>query len=314
MKCELMFTLRTAWFTCGVLAISALAASANQLQPPFRLPPPPFQTAAQTLAASQYWRTHSIGMAHPERQTPAEAAASRYWQTHPTHGHQGQPGFIPRYDPTPMGLERRDLVQPNSPCPQLIGTPNPQQICCKNGICNDIPDVVVYTDCLGTVSCVWADDGSGNHPYGRGGQCTGDAGGCFVGVHKGAPSGNCDKDSMAVGDTVGLVGGKPRTIVDINEIFQADGLPMNSNGTISVSSHVWGFIYKDNANQYWVQIDPAYQWTVSWSASVNAWGMSFGVSLNPPTGSPPRGPLNTSPKAPSGQLHVQCFTQGNLWN
>jgi len=113
---------------------------------------------------------------------------------------------------------------------------------------------------------------------------------------------------------LGLWGGQLRSVVDINEIFQADGLPFSSpDGQLTVNSHVWGWIYKDNANQFWIQINPAFNWTVAFSAEINAWAASFGISLNAPTGTAPRGPFKLPPAVPSGQRYAQCWTKGNSW-
>jgi len=290
-----------------------VARSQPALAPPFRLPAPPFQTQAQTEAGSRYWRTHSIPWP-VERQTAAEAAASRYWQTHPTYGHQGQPGFVPRYDPNAdMRLLNAGRAQPNNGCP-LVRGPNPQILCCKNGQCDYYPDVVAYTDCLGAYSCVWGSDSFGNHPWAGGSSCRNNPDGCSVGVHKGNPSGSCDKNSAAVGDNLGFVGGKLRQVVDTNEIFRADGLPFRApDGSITVPQHIFAFVYKDQANNYWIQINPGFTWTPTISASVNAWGASFGLSLNAPTGTPPQGPLASPPGAAQGEKYAQCFTNGNLW-
>jgi len=111
-------------FALAALSFFAIPAHGNPVvvstqpvvAPPFRLPSPPFQTAAQTEAASRYWRTHSIGRNHAEQQTSAEATASRYWQTHPTYGHQGQPGFVPRYNPfADTALVRPQSARPDAP-------------------------------------------------------------------------------------------------------------------------------------------------------------------------------------------------------
>ncbi|MBC5800074.1 MAG: hypothetical protein GIX03_03750 [Candidatus Eremiobacteraeota bacterium] len=256
-----------------------IAGSRPVVAIPFRLPPlppPPFQTAAQLAAANQYWATHSIPFNHAERQTPAEAAASRYWQLHPRNGQADH------FD-----------VRPNDYCPQLQRTaqgrvkPNVGQ--CPPPVGS--PDFMQQGGCY-TVFCSW-DDFADKGPSGPA-TCYRDDGYsdgvCNVAVHRGPifDHDTCDQQSMAVGDTVGQVGGKPRTIVDENEIFQADGLPYNHNGVLTVSSHVWGWIYKDNAGQFWTQINPAFQWTSSFSTSINAWGSTLGISLNAPTGSAPK--------------------------
>ena len=93
----------------------------------------------------------------------------------------------------------------------------------------------------------------------------------------------------------------------------ADGLPYSWNGLLSVNSHVWGFIYKDNAGEYWIQTNSTYVWTVSFAASVNAWAGSFGISLNAPTGNGPQGPIHGVPKLPAAWNYHQCWTGGNNW-
>lgn len=129
---------------------------------------------------------------------------------------------------------------------------------------------------------------------------------------RGAPAGQCDPNSLAVGGNLGFVGPNMRSVVDTNEIFQANGLPFSApGGYITVSQNVWAFVYKDNAGNYWIQIDPAFQWTASFSAAVNAWASSFGISLNAPTGTSPQGPMVNPPVPGTGQRMAKCFAKGN---
>lgn len=173
-----------------------------------------------------------------------------------------------------------------------------------------VSPVILQNLCMSMYSCAW----DGGPSAFNNTDCTGDVA-CTVGVIKGRPrQAVCNANAKEVDQTIELVAGQPRTVVDENEIYKADGLPFNSGGNLTVNNHVWGFMYKDNAGQYWVQPNPQFTWTTSFSAAINAAFASIGISFGAPTGTTAQGPYTTRPAIPSGQKMVRCFTQGNQWS
>lgn len=174
------------------------------------------------------------------------------------------------------------------------------------------PTQTVYSQCPNS-ACIWGDDGYGNYPFNNTQTCVSN-GGCEVVSKPGSPIGDCTTGSAQVGQTLGFVNGVSRSVVDINAIFQADGIAYAApGGGLTVHTHIWGWVYKDDAGQYWMQVDPQFQWTASFAAGVNAYAGSLGISLNAPTGTSPQGPLGAIPQLPSGQRYDRCYTKGNRW-
>lgn len=130
-------------------------------------------------------------------------------------------------------------------------------------------------------------------------RCERSGGECEVAVMPGKPQPGqgCGNGAIEVGHNVGDPNGQPRTIVDENEIYVADGRPYNQGGVLYVHSHVWGWVYKDNVGDFWIQINKGYTWTPSFAVTINNW--TFG--LNAPTGA---APVDVGPKD-------RCHRKGN---
>ena len=286
---------------------------------PFRLPPPLMQTTVQLEFAAKYWSTHSIGWNNPNNQTRAEAAASAFWQAHPGNweiGQNGQTVYVLSVNQTSRETAAA-ASRPAGNCLQVAGRlPSDSPCCTQISPCNLCvgPCVVVSSGCPAD-ACVWGGDSFNNHPFAQrigGASCAGEPEGCTVGVFKGSPAGKCDDGAYAVNQNIAGVGGVPRSVKDVNEVFQGDGLPFSApGGILAINQHVWGWIYEDNANQFWTQINPAFSWTASFAASINAWGASLGIALNAPTGTSPKGPFAKAPPVPQGQKYFQCWSMGS---
>ncbi len=138
-------------------------------------------------------------------------------------------------------------------------------------------------------------------------DCGGD-GGTPVAVHPGPMDGQtCNGSTLAIGDNVGAVNGHPETITDINVIASAAGLPFSTaNGQLGVDTYTAGWIYLDANGNYWVQSNPAANWSVS--VGLSAWFVSFGISA--PSVTTPMYAGTTAPTMPSGTTTQRCFTGG----
>lgn len=299
-------------FASPVLSKVTFVEQSTPIIVPFRLPPPLYQTIAQLEAANRYWTTHSIGFNHPERQTREEAARSLYYQTHPNLGYAMHSG-------AGSTAQHAGMPQNNSRAPEYCAQYQRRGInspfyttCCTQITPCTISSQTVYSQCPAAASCVWGSDGFGDHPYNNSQVCQNN-GGCEVVVHPGLPTGQCTPGSSQVGDTIGFINGVAQSVVDINAIFQADGIAFGTTVGLAIPSHVWGWVYKTDSGFYYIQANPAFLWTASFAAAVNSFGTSIGVSINAPTGTSPQGPLLKPPTLPAGQRYNRCFTHGNSW-
>ena len=275
---------------------------------------------AELEAANQYWANHSIPFNNPAQQTASERESSleneRYYQQ---HENRRALSSTPRPADNCTQLTAIGASPNDDPCCSQAGTcgsgepPPPPPSICGGGPC------VIASSCPSGATCIWGNAGDGYGPTGGAGRTAGciSQGGCIIAVHPGAPKDglqcNAGLNDEAIGDTVGIVSGQDRTIVDENALWQADGLPYNWNGGITVNSHIWGWLYKDNAGEYWIQSNTAFQWTHSFEVSIDKWAAGFGVALNAPTNNGPHGPIRGVPKPPQGQNYHQCWAAGNNW-
>lgn len=141
------------------------------------------------------------------------------------------------------------------------------------------------------------------------GTGSGSGGGSTVAVHPGPTDGQtCNGSLLSIGDNVGAVSGHPETVTDINVIATASGLPFSTgDGQLGVDTYTAGWMYKDANGNYWVQSNPAANWSVS--VSVSAWFASLGITT--PSVTTPEYAGTTPPTMPSGTTTQRCFTGGS---